>query len=1497
MSHRKLLVIMATAVVLAGVAAAGGRAAAEPPVCLFWESAHTASLGKTITFDGGMSYDPDGDAIVQWFWDFGDGIFNNSGPLVSHAYTVPGVHIVCLTVTDAGGEISMCCEVKDIEPHAAPVPEFIRPIDEAWYDPGPDVYYPPVLTGDNPPFDNMVTLTCTEANGRTSIMNPDGTGDIEYCFFQYSPDGGATWYDTQPEAYDQDGTARSLGEPGVEQQYNCWEVAWDLNTIPGAIPGFDEGYLTVRVTMTDSTGYAVDSFFDVYCDLTPPKPDSLTPAWPGPAGGDYEAYDEGTVIPLTCHTYDQNVEEVAWYWQPIPKNYVKGVPLMNQRNPAWPTYCPVNDGAMWCVPTAHASCLKWWAANGFPNVWLAARPDWVNRWLLARFMGTSCFDGTTIAGQIRGARNWIRANGGGLVVTGPMRATPQRFIRELANCKEDVLLYWFWGNDPSDGGHEVTGNSFSTRRNPDGTWSIDYMDVATGLIVNTRMNAAGMIEVPPGSGAWYQAWMKTISPRRPPWPPFPPGTPWWPSCEVYPPILPCDILITEWDTLNRAEWSDPLTPMAAGLYLLKCNVIEQETINPYGDPERHMMSETTIVEIRDTPPACAITYEPPAPAVMESVQFHSNPWDGGNPDGLGMESQWDFGDGTTFGPGSDPFHEFVAPGDYVVTCTVTDDEGSSADCSTIVHVQLQPEPPVPKPIEPIDPAWMVRRPPLSGVVTLYCTEATGRTGVGAPVGSADIAQVTWEYGPPGGPYTVIGTDTDGMMRTESEDWPPISDPQYNWWSVTWDLTNETLPEDYYEVHVVMEDVNGQIGDSFFDVFVDVTPPEPEVEAPADYQVFDEGAIIPLRVHTWDENLVEVTWWWQPKQDWYVKGVPLLNQHNFGAGCANDGSMYCAPTAWASCLKWWAANGYPNLVPAGMTDAQLVAGLAAAMGTSCYDGTTVAGQVAGGRAWIAAHGGGLHVSGPSSVTPQGFRNEIENCKEDVLLGIYWDTGGGHRVTGNSFRNRGNSDGTWDVDYMDPSTGTIVTTKMRPNGQIEFPVGSGRWHSTDNMLTVSPDIPRGPWWPSCEVEPPLLPCDILITQWDLNDSSEWQDPTTPMKPGLYLLRCDMTDSTGHMMSDTRVIEIVDAPPVCAITYTPANPKIGDTVSFNANAYDPGGGAVTCNWTFGDGGSAAGCLTSHVYTAGGNYTVTVTVCDDEGTCIICTAVVRVSPVNLPPDCCFVYEPPIPTDATPVQFTDCSTDPDGDNIVSWLWDFGDGFTSNDQNPSHLFAVGSWNVCLTVTDDGEPPLEATCCQVIQVRPSGPQQCFTLQGNCWHMITLPCYAINPDPWEVFDELRPPNQPLDLLSGNLHRFNRNPDKYVTYWHSAPSEFGPITPGTGYWLWLFEDVTICYDAECTGLPERVQFPYTGWYMVGSPQPTDTFIDDTLWYQGGVGPLPFSAIMNVWVQDPLVGYRCQPPPTGYYTMGLLPIDEDHYLRAFQGYWMYAFEPDLIMEVPPGP
>jgi PKD repeat protein len=63
------------------------------------------------------------------------------------------------------------------------------------------------------------------------------------------------------------------------------------------------------------------------------------------------------------------------------------------------------------------------------------------------------------------------------------------------------------------------------------------------------------------------------------------------------------------------------------------------------------------------------------------------------------------------------------------------------------------------------------------------------------------------------------------------------------------------------------------------------------------------------------------------------------------------------------------------------------------------------------------------------------------------------------------------------------------------------------------------------------------------------------------------------------------------------------------------------------------------------------------------------------------FSFSPASPSAGQTVQFTDTSTGAP----TSWSWDFGDGGTSNAQNPTHAFTMtGSKTVTLTVVNGGE---------------------------------------------------------------------------------------------------------------------------------------------------------------------------------------------------------------------
>jgi PKD repeat protein len=80
--------------------------------------------------------------------------------------------------------------------------------------------------------------------------------------------------------------------------------------------------------------------------------------------------------------------------------------------------------------------------------------------------------------------------------------------------------------------------------------------------------------------------------------------------------------------------------------------------------------------------------------------------------------------------------------------------------------------------------------------------------------------------------------------------------------------------------------------------------------------------------------------------------------------------------------------------------------------------------------------------------------------------------------------------------------------------------------------------------------------------------------------------------------------------------------------------------------------------------------------------------------PQAAFELEPAEGQAPLEVKFTDSSTGP----VTSWRWDFGDGSTSADRNPSHTFVRrGTYRVSLSVTGPGgDSPGEAARSVVVQ---------------------------------------------------------------------------------------------------------------------------------------------------------------------------------------------------------
>jgi PKD repeat protein len=178
--------------------------------------------------------------------------------------------------------------------------------------------------------------------------------------------------------------------------------------------------------------------------------------------------------------------------------------------------------------------------------------------------------------------------------------------------------------------------------------------------------------------------------------------------------------------------------------------------------------------------------------------------------------------------------------------------------------------------------------------------------------------------------------------------------------------------------------------------------------------------------------------------------------------------------------------------------------------------------------------------------------------------------------------------------------------------------------------------------------------------------------------------VTDNDGVTAFITKTVPVeINTPPAASFTYVPENPTTADTIAFTSTSSDFDGTIIAWQWEFGDGETSDVQSPSHKYATAKTYSVKLTVTDNDGATSSVTENITVSePANVSPVANFSFTPTAPQVNQAVRFNDLSTDADG-TVTGWDWDFGDGGTSTDQNPTHQYTtVGIYTVALTVTDN-----------------------------------------------------------------------------------------------------------------------------------------------------------------------------------------------------------------------
>ncbi len=213
------------------------------------------------------------------------------------------------------------------------------------------------------------------------------------------------------------------------------------------------------------------------------------------------------------------------------------------------------------------------------------------------------------------------------------------------------------------------------------------------------------------------------------------------------------------------------------------------------------------------------------------------------------------------------------------------------------------------------------------------------------------------------------------------------------------------------------------------------------------------------------------------------------------------------------------------------------------------------------------------------------------------------------------------------------------------------------------------------------------------------------------GTYEVTLTVTDSDGETTSRTASVAIDNVAPTITSFDFPTYGEEGETFDFTASGTDPAGEAdpLTFGYDFGDGSEPVSGIdltaVSHTYLSSGNYTVTLTLSDDDGGVSTQTGTINVG--TAAPFFVKFEGDTAGDEGDTLSFQAQAMDPVGQTLV-YRWDFGDGtdpLEAEDlENTTHLFADdGIYTVTVTVID----PDELTAAQSLEVSIANVAPSFT----------------------------------------------------------------------------------------------------------------------------------------------------------------------------------------------
>lgn len=332
---------------------------------------------------------------------------------------------------------------------------------------------------------------------------------------------------------------------------------------------------------------------------------------------------------------------------------------------------------------------------------------------------------------------------------------------------------------------------------------------------------------------------------------------------------------------------------------------------------------------------------------------------------------------------------------------------------------------------------------------------------------------------------------------------------------------------------------------------------------------------------------------------------------------------------------------------------------------------------------------------------------DSSSQDGIVTWSWDFGDGTIVT--------TDEPTIIHRYLQDSTYTVALTVYEADGDTSTEIKTDyiAVHDTGPTADFSADSTSSDEPLTVNFTDESISHDGIITwNWDFGDGeiSSEQNPTHEYaQNGAYTVTLTVTELDEDTATETKsdYITVLDTAPTADFSADPINGTEPLSISLTDLSVSSHDDIVAWSWNFGDGNGSNEQNPTHEYLQNGTYTITLTAYDADGTS---TTNVKADYINVDdtePTAGFSADPASGNEPLSVTFTDNSISPH-DGIESWSWDFGDGETSNAQNPSHTYSQeNTYTVTLVVTEpDGDTSTET---RTIAVDDTGPTASFSAE--------------------------------------------------------------------------------------------------------------------------------------------------------------------------------------------